>query len=607
MMTRIAFLGVFMLAMHLAAQTRTGVSFERIRDNRDASNWLTYSGDYQGRHYSPASEINARNVSRLRPEWVHQVLDVAPHLPRLVRLEVTPLVADGVMYLTFPRAGAKALDLRTGRELWSFEHQLEGEVRFSSMANRGAALLDGTLFFGTHDAYLIALDAATGQLRWKSKVEDHRRGYSISAAPLAIHGKVVIGVAGAEYGIRGFLDAYDAKTGKRIWRFWTIPGPGEPGHESWSGDSWKTGGGSTWTTGSYDPEMNLILWGIGNPGPAFNGDVREGDNLYTNSVVALDADSGELRWHFQFTPHDVLDLDSAQIPVLVDRTFRGRLRKLVLFANRNAFFYVLDRQTGEYLLGKQYSDQTWAKGLDEKGRPILAPGNEPTTSGALIRPAPSGATNWYSPSYSSKTGLLYVAVRDTYSTYFKQDNPRFIAGELFHGGSTIDQPLKEMRGAVVALSPETGDIVWKTKLQSPLMAACWQPRAASSLGARRRAGSSPSTPAQERSCGTSTWAARSAPTRSATSLMDASTSWWPRATLSFPSRSRTSCFSAGGHAFSCTGFAPPAIATPWRQTGTYAPAMTGRLIHIPPSPAHGPCAPVSRTQLDLQTIAACFG
>jgi alcohol dehydrogenase (cytochrome c) len=466
-MTRVAFLGFVLWAAILSAQPRSGVSYERIRDGgQDPQNWLTYSGDYRGNRYSAASEINAANVSALRPAWVHQVLDVSPALPRGTRLQVSPLVADGIMYLTIPRSGVVALDLRTGRQLWSYEHVLSPGLRLSAMANRGPALLDGTLFFGTLDAYLVALDAATGEFRWKTKVADHQVGYSITSAPLALKDKIVVGISGGEFGIRGFLDAYDPKTGERVWRFWTIPGPGERGNETWSGESWKTGGGPTWTTGSYDPEMNLILWGVGNPGPLFNGDVRQGDNLYTNSVVALDPDTGKLRWHFQFTPHDVLDMDSAQIPVLVDRMFRGERRKLVLFANRNGFFYVLDRETGRYLLGRPYGMQTWASGLDEKGRPILSPKGQPTVDGTLISPAPAGVTNWNSPSYSPLTGLLYVAIREDRATYFKQDKPRHTPGAVYPGGRTIDLPESEKRGAILALSPETGDIVWKTNLQS---------------------------------------------------------------------------------------------------------------------------------------------
>jgi alcohol dehydrogenase (cytochrome c) len=370
------------------------------------------------------------------------------------------------MYVTLPRAGVKALDLRTGRQLWSYEHSLSPGVRFSSMANRGAALLDGRLFFGTLDAYLLALDATSGERLWKTKVADHQIGYSITSAPLALKDKIVTGISGGEFGVRGFLDAYDPETGKRLWRFWTIPEPGEPGHETWQGEAWKTGGGPTWITGSYDPEANLILWGTGNPSPLFNGDVRPGDNLYTDSLVALDADTGELRWHFQFTPHDQLDLDAAQIPVLVDRTFGGALRKLVLFANRNGFFYVFDRLTGEYLLGKQYGPQTWAKGLDEKGRPIPLPQGQPSTEGARIVPASGGITNWNSPSYSPQTGLLYVAMREDHATYIKQSDPKYSPGVVYPGGATVEPPESEKRGAIIALSPETGDIVWRTNLQS---------------------------------------------------------------------------------------------------------------------------------------------
>ena len=224
---------------------------------------------------------------------------------------------------------------------------------------------------------------------------------------LVLKDKVIIGIAGAEYGIRGFLDAYDVKTGARSWRFYTVPAPGEPGNETWAGDSWKTGGAPTWVTGAYDPEANLVYWGTGNPSPDMIGDERNGDNLYSDALITLDADTGKLKWHFQFTPHDTLDMDANQVPVLVDADFRGRPRKLVLFANRNGFYYVLDRLTGEYLVGKQFARQNWAMGLDPHGRPIWNPAAVPSFEGALVYPDDDGTANWFSPSLDLKTGLLY--------------------------------------------------------------------------------------------------------------------------------------------------------------------------------------------------------
>jgi alcohol dehydrogenase (cytochrome c) len=276
----------------------------------------------------------------------------------------------------------------------------------------------------------------------------------------------VVGISGGETGIRGFVDAYEAKTGKQAWRFWTIPGPGEAGHETWSGESWKTGGGATWVTGSYDPELKLVYWGIGNPGPDWNGDVRPGDNLYTCSLVALDGDTGRLRWYFQFTPHDTHDWDATHVPVLFDGEIGGRQRKLVAIANRNAFYYVLDRITGEFLAGREYAKQTWARELNAKGRPIRAPDSEPTEKGALIWPNLNGATIWFSPSYNPQTDLLYVAVREKGAVYFKQD-AEYKEGTFYAGGGENELPGEDASGAIRALDARTGEMRWEFKLHSP--------------------------------------------------------------------------------------------------------------------------------------------
>ena len=275
--------------------------------------------------------------------------------------------------------------------------------------------LNNDLYIGTLDCYLVALDLKSGAERWSTKVVDYKQGYSMTMAPLAIEGKIVVGVSGGEAGIRGFsgVAAYDAQTGQQAWRFYTIPGPGEPGHDTWSGDSWKTGGGPTWVTGAYDPDLKLVYWGVGNPGPDWNGDVRPGDNLYTCSLIALDADTGKLRWYFQFTPHDTHDWDSNHVPMLFDGNVDGQKRKLIAVANRNAFYYVLDRTNGQFITGRPYARETWAKGLDAKGRPIVNPGSDPTEAGAMIWPNLNGATDWPSPSYSPQTGLVYVPVHET--------------------------------------------------------------------------------------------------------------------------------------------------------------------------------------------------
>ncbi len=450
-----------LLATLWAATLLAQAPYERIlRTQAEPGNWLTYSGTYSGQRYSPLAQITAANVSRLRPVWVYQTQD-------LNKFETSPLVVDGIVYISETPSGAAALDARTGRPLWQFRRNLPVDIRpCCGRVNRGLAILGDTLYMGTLDGRLVALDARTGRLRWDVLVADHRGGYAITVAPLALKDKVIVGVAGGEYGVRGFLDAYDAVTGRRAWRFWTVPGPGEPGNETWSGDSWKSGAATTWVTGSYDPELDLVYWGTGNPGPDYNGDVRLGDNLYSDSVVALDAASGRLRWYFQFTPHDVHDWDSNQVPVLVDATVRGRPRKLLLTANRNGFYYVLDRTNGEFLVGTAYAKQNWARGLDARGRPILLPDMDPTPQGRAAYPGMHGGTNWFSPSYSPATGLFYVATREEGITFYKADVP-YQPGRPFFAGGIGGIPGVEPTGSVRALEALTGKLAWEFPLRSP--------------------------------------------------------------------------------------------------------------------------------------------
>ncbi len=436
------------------------VPYERIvAAEKEPGNWLTYSGNYQGHRYSPLTELTPANVGGLKVRWAKQFA--------MGRTQVSPIVVDGVMYVTAPNR-AEALDLRSGNSLWRWERPIPKDYQSIGFGqvSRGPAILDDRLYVATLDCYLVALDAKTGQQRWAVKVEDYKPGYSMTLAPLAIKGKVIVGVSGGEAGIRGFIDAYDAATGKLAWRFYTIPGPGEQGHETWAGDSWKTGAGSSWVTGSYDPELNLVYWGIGNPGPDWNGDARKGDNLYSCSFVALDGDTGKLRWHFQFTPHDTHDWDSTHVPVLIDAEVRGERRKLVVNPNRNAFYYALDRVTGAFVAGREYAKQTWAKGLDDKGRPVLVPGMEPNAEGVLVWPALNGATVWFSPSYSPRTGLLYVMTREAGATYYKRE-AEYKPGTFFAGGGETRIPDSEQWGALRALEATTGKKVWEFRLQSP--------------------------------------------------------------------------------------------------------------------------------------------
>jgi alcohol dehydrogenase (cytochrome c) len=350
--------------------------------------------------------------------------------------------------------------------------------------NRGLAILGDTLFMGTIDAHLIAIDARNGKPLWDTVVAKPEMGYAITHAPLVVKDKVIVGTAGGEYGIRGFIAAYDVRTGKEVWRFYTIPGPGEPGHETWAGDSWKTGGASVWMTGSYDPDLNLTYWGVGNPGPDYNGDVRRGDNLYSDSVVALDAETGKLKWYYQFSPHDEFDYDSVQVPVLADMQWRDkngqtRPRKLMLWANRNGLFYALDRTSGQFLMGKPFVEVNWMNGFDEAGRPMKVTGKTPSKEGTLIFPGNHGGTNWNNPSFSPRTELFYVGAWAGYSSNFvKRPDDNYAEGQRYVGGfqrsaipgATVAPPPTNVRnetegyGAIRALDAHTGERKWEFKM-----------------------------------------------------------------------------------------------------------------------------------------------
>jgi alcohol dehydrogenase (cytochrome c) len=387
------------------------VGFDRIlRADGEPHNWLTYSGNVFNERHTRLTQITPANVKDLELKWIYQARS-------LEKYEATALVVDGVLYTVQAPNDVVALDAETGRIFWTYSHQPAANTRTCcGRVNRGLAILDGTLFMGTIDARLLAIDARNGQLLWNTQVADSADRYSITHAPQIVKDKVIVGTAGGDMGIRGLIAAYDAKTGKEAWRFYTIPGPGEPGNDTWSGESWKTGGAGVWNIGAYDPETNLTFWGTGNPAPDWDGRERLGDNLYSNSVVALDADTGQLKWYYQFTPHDELDYDSTQVPILADIQYEGRLRKVMLWANRNGVMYLLDRTTGEFLKGKPYVAVNWMDGFDSKGRPQRVPGRVPTPEGTLIQPTVFGGTNWAPASYSPRTGLFYVAVTENSST-----------------------------------------------------------------------------------------------------------------------------------------------------------------------------------------------
>ena len=458
-MTRVAMVAAGMVVC--GAMLSGQVPPQRIVDAaKEPGSWLTYNGGYFGHRHSTLDEITTSNVAGLRPTWVYQVAGQG-------QMETSAIVADGRMYVTEPPTTVTALDPRNGRPIWSYVRPMPSDLRLIGFpaTNRGVAILDDKVFVGSLDGALIALDAETGAVRWETKVGDNGTGHSITMAPLAVKDKIIVGISGGEAGIRGFVDAYDARTGKLAWRTYTVPAAGEPGVETWAGDSWKNGAGATWLTGSYDPALNLLYWGTGNPGPDWNGDVRKGDNLYTSSVVALDADTGKMTWHFQYTPHDVHDWDANQIQVLADLTIDGRPRRTLITANRNAFYYVLDRVTGEFLHAAPYAKQTWAKGIDATGRPRVVEGSEPTYEGNLVYPSLQGSTNWPSPSYSPQTGLFYVPVREMGSYYYKTD-VEYEAGQPFTGGGER-RLADEAWGAVRALDAKTGAKVWDFRLPSP--------------------------------------------------------------------------------------------------------------------------------------------
>ena len=462
---------VFLVSLVMPILRAQVLNDRLLRAAAEPHNWMMYSGTYASQRYSTLSQINPSNVKNLEQKWIFQA-------ESLEKFETTPLVVDGIMYITQAPSDALALDAKTGRVFWIYRYYPSTDARpCCGSVNRGLAILGDTLFLATLDAHLVALDAKTGRPIWNTRVANASAGYAMTVAPLVVKDKVIVGVAGGEFGIRGFIAAYDVRTGREAWRFNTIPGPGEPGHETWQGqaDAWEHGGGAIWTTGSYDPALNLTYWGTGNPGPDWNPGQREGDNLYSDSVVALDPDTGKLMWFFQFTPNDPYDYDSTQVPVLVDTNWNGSPRKLMMWANRNGFFYVLDRATGQFLAGYPFVKVNWASGLDAKGRPIRTPQPE----NAPTFPGVQGGTNWYSPSYSPRTGLFYVSAWEDYASVFVKEDQKYQEGQRFVGGRPATpipggQNIPSLKrgpinvwteaaghGAVVAIDPRTGDKKWR--------------------------------------------------------------------------------------------------------------------------------------------------
>ncbi len=437
-------------------QMGPGVVFDDVAYPKPGT-WPTYDGNQSGNRFSPLKQIDISNVERLAPKWMFAI----PGSPRA--LEGTPVVVDGVMYVTAVNE-AYALDARSGREIWHYSRPrsqgLAGDA--ASGINRGVAVLGDRVFMVSDNAHVFALHRFTGQLLWDVEMADSRQNYGSTGAPLVVNDLVIIGVSGGDEGVRGFLDAYKASTGERVWRFWTIPAPGEPGSETWVGRAIEHGCGATWLTGTYDPETRLLYWPTGNPCPDYNGDERKGDNLYSASVLALDPAVGKLKWYYQFTPHDLHDWDATETPVLVDTQFHGQPRKLMLQGNRNGFFYVLDRITGKVLVAEPFVKKvTWASGIGPDGRPKLLPGNEPTVEGQLTCPAVAGAANWTSNSFNPATGLYYMFAEESCNVYSKNDQ-WWEAGKSFYGGGTRRPPSDIVSGKFLkAIDIQTGKTAWE--------------------------------------------------------------------------------------------------------------------------------------------------
>jgi alcohol dehydrogenase (cytochrome c) len=461
MRTWIAAFAAFLMAQQTPSPNIS--SDDLLRGLNRPSSWLTYSGDYTGQRHSPLTQITPENVRRLSAQWTFQSETLAPGRG----FEATPILIDGVLYLTGSNNFAWAIDARTGRSIWRYRRELPSDLTSGSSypVNRGFAVLGDRLFMVTLDAHLLSLNAKTGMVVWDVAMEDYRRGYAATLAPLIVKDKVIVGISGGEYATRGFIAAFDPQTGKQIWKFNTIPSPGEPGSETWpSADATQRGGGAAWVTGSYDPELNLIYWGTGNPNPDFNGDERPGDNLYTSSLLALDPDTGKLKWHYQFTPHDTHDWDGNQIPVLAELPIAGQPRKVVMVASRNGFFYTLDRTNGKVLVAKPFTETKWAREIGADGRPVVL--NVDGSKECI--PDVHGGTNFMPPSYDPALRLFFVTARETCAVYYpaKQETQ---TGRASMGGRSQRLPQNTF-GALRAIDPVTAQMRWEFRYPTPTLA-----------------------------------------------------------------------------------------------------------------------------------------
>jgi len=438
----------------VSVSTSIEVSREALAAQPIGANWLSYNGDYTGRRFSSLDQIHPRNVGQLRAQWVF-------HASNSNSLEVTPVVFDGLMFVTSAN-DAFALDAQTGRSIWHYSRPVtEGLIDDAAQHhNRGVAILGARIYMETDNAHLLCLDARSGHLLWDVPYAEGNKNYGATSAPLIVKGKVLVGTSGGDDGVRGFVAAYDADTGKLAWRLWTIPGPGEFGNASWPGELYKRGGGTTWMPGTYDPELNTIYWGTSNPSPDFDGGPRPGDDLYTDCVLALDPDTGKLKWYFQFTPHDLFDYDATETPVLIDASYDGQPRKLLVEANRNGYFYMLDRTNGKFLTAFPFVENlNWAKGIDTQGRPIRT-GLQPTAQGTRMCPGFSGATNWYSPSYNPSTRLFYFLAEENCDLYFLKPQ-EFSEGKTYYSTGVRHSPGDHSRKILLAYGLESGKPAWR--------------------------------------------------------------------------------------------------------------------------------------------------
>jgi alcohol dehydrogenase (cytochrome c) len=436
---------------------RSGAQFRPVTSE---TGWPTYNGDPGGNRYTTLTQIDRTTVGRLAPAWIFAVPDAG-------LLQVTPVVVDGLMYVTMPNE-CYALDAGSGRQVWRYKRSRTPGVTMGH-TNRGVAVAGDRLFMVTDHAHVIALNRFTGELLWDTAMDDFRKNYSATSAPLVAGNLVITGVTGGEHGANGFVIAVDQETGKEAWRFWTVPRPGTPGSETWEGKDFEHGGAPTWFTGSYDPALDLVYWPTGNPAKEYDGQDRKGDNLYASCILALDRRTGTLKWHYQFTPHDLWDWDATQTSVLADADWQGKPRKLMLHANRNGFFYVFDRVTGERLLSTPFvTHLTWASGIGADGRPIRLPNQDPAPQGTRVCPSQDGATNWFSPSYSPQTGLYYVQTFEKCSEYKTAPQGPWESGRTYLGGSQrILQENPTPQRILRALDIRTGKAAWELPQVGP--------------------------------------------------------------------------------------------------------------------------------------------